>query len=229
MGIAGSFSCIWDKLKLTEAEIVYGIGSETEMDACLNNQIPLSLVGKLLTVKPFYVEAMKKTLLSIWRLQESDVIRMVETNLFVFQFFCEANKKRVMEGCPWSVADQILLLKEINNNEQPSEVNAVLILRNLENWDTVPKKDSLPGFNYFLHSEYTDIIEEVLKTLTKFASYRSISALEWSGAQIFFENVSFLGHPQLIRMKAEFALAVSIHHNPINIWASWFLYEMEDF
>ncbi|KAK1396321.1 hypothetical protein POM88_006184 [Heracleum sosnowskyi] len=113
----------WEKLKLTEAEeVVYGIGSETEMDVCLNNQIPLSLVWKLLTVEPFNVEAMKNTLLSIWRLQESDVIRMVETNLFVFQFFCEANKKRVMEGCPWSVADQILLLKGINNNEQPSEI-----------------------------------------------------------------------------------------------------------
>lgn len=90
----------WSKLKLTEEEkIVFGENFEDVSDSYLKDQISLSLVGKLLTVKPFNVEAMKRTLLSIRRLRENVVVRMVESNLFVFQFFSEQDKDRVLEGC----------------------------------------------------------------------------------------------------------------------------------
>lgn len=112
----------WGKLKLTEEEeVIIGGNIDDDNTSGIKNRISLSLMGKLLTVNPFNVEAMKRTLLSIWSLKNSVVIRMVETNLFVLQFFCETDKNRVLDGCPWSFDGKILLLKEIKE-EQPSEV-----------------------------------------------------------------------------------------------------------
>lgn len=91
-------------------------------DVCSETHFSLSLVGKLSTQKPFNVEAMKRTLLSIWRLRENVAIRMVTTNLFTFQFFCEDDKDRVLGGCLWSFDSKILLLKEIKGEDQPSDV-----------------------------------------------------------------------------------------------------------
>lgn len=113
----------WGKLRLTEdEEVVIGDNTDEDNSSGIKDRISLSLLGKLLTVKPFNVEAMKRTLLSIWSLKNSVVIRMVETNLFVLQFFCEKDKNRVLDGCPWSFDGKILLLKELKEEEQPSEV-----------------------------------------------------------------------------------------------------------
>lgn len=103
--------------------MVIGDNTDGESSTAIKNQIYLSLVGKLFTVKSFNAEAMKKTLVSFWSLKKNVVVRMVEINLFVFQFFCETDKIRVLNGCPWSFDGKILLLKELKGEEQPSEVN----------------------------------------------------------------------------------------------------------
>uniref|UniRef100_A0A803M277 CCHC-type domain-containing protein n=1 Tax=Chenopodium quinoa TaxID=63459 RepID=A0A803M277_CHEQI len=53
---------------------------------------------------------MKRVLKNLWRLSNNIVIRMIEMNLFVFQFFDEADKLRVMKGRPWAFNNKILLL-----------------------------------------------------------------------------------------------------------------------
>uniref|UniRef100_A0A803MT30 CCHC-type domain-containing protein n=1 Tax=Chenopodium quinoa TaxID=63459 RepID=A0A803MT30_CHEQI len=85
-------------------------------------KISLTLVGKLLTVRPYNVEAMKRTLVNVWRVKDNVAIRMVETNLFVFQFFCEDDKIKVMEGYRWFFDKKLLLLTKIMGDEQPSTV-----------------------------------------------------------------------------------------------------------
>lgn len=92
----------WEKFSLTEEEDAI-IGGEFEAinDEEAKNQLSLILMGKLLTNKPFNVEAMKRTLISIWRSKEIIAIRMIETNLFVFQFFNKVDKERVIQGSPW--------------------------------------------------------------------------------------------------------------------------------
>lgn len=111
----------WEKLKLTEEEdVVVGKDFDNSVDEESRIQISLTLVGKLLTSKPFNVEAMKRTLMAIWRLKENVSIRMVDTNLFIFHFFCGLDKDRVLDGCPWCFDNQILLLKEMQVDEQPS-------------------------------------------------------------------------------------------------------------
>uniref|UniRef100_A0A803LAB8 Reverse transcriptase zinc-binding domain-containing protein n=1 Tax=Chenopodium quinoa TaxID=63459 RepID=A0A803LAB8_CHEQI len=113
----------FEKFKLTEEESkVIGENANSVDDDGTKNQIALSLVGKLLTTKPFNVEAMKHTLTSVWKLQGNVIIKMVEMNLFVFQFFNEADKEKVIDGCPWFFDGKLLVLKEIKGEEQPSEV-----------------------------------------------------------------------------------------------------------
>lgn len=71
----------------------------------------------LWTVKSFSVEAMKRTLTAIWRLQDNLVINSVDTNLFVFQFFKEEDKKRMIDGSSWFFDGKLLVLKEIKGGE----------------------------------------------------------------------------------------------------------------
>lgn len=113
----------WEKFNLTEEESrVVGEDFEGVDDEDQRVQISLTLVGKLLTGKPFNFEALKRTLTSVWSLKDGVAIRAVDSNLFVFQFFSSSDKERVTSGCPWTFKEQVLLLKEINGDEQPSEV-----------------------------------------------------------------------------------------------------------
>lgn len=66
---------------------------------------------------------MQKMIQSIWRIREKISVRVVDTNLFVFQFYNVADKQRVLEGCPWSFDNQLLLLKKVSGDQQPSEVS----------------------------------------------------------------------------------------------------------
>ncbi|XP_021731508.1 uncharacterized protein LOC110698396 [Chenopodium quinoa] len=99
----------WEKLRLTDEEgVVLGGDCIEIVSDDTKAKINLTLVGKLGTVKPYNLEAMKRTLANVWRLKEKFAIRVVETNLFVFQFFCEDDKDRVLE--------------EVIGDEQASEI-----------------------------------------------------------------------------------------------------------
>lgn len=112
----------WGKLRLTEEESAV-IGGDFECnDEEVKVQIALTMVGRLNTIKPYNMDAMKRTLVNVWRTKEQVAIRMVEMNLFVFQFFCMEDKERDMEGSPWFFDKKVLLLKEVLGDEQPSKV-----------------------------------------------------------------------------------------------------------
>ncbi|XP_021729145.1 uncharacterized protein LOC110696162 [Chenopodium quinoa] len=113
----------WERLKLTDEEnFVLGQVSASSTEEGSNSKIAMSLVGMLLTRKPFNVEAMKRVLKNLWRKDENVAIRKVKTNLFIFQFFNVDDRRKVLDGRPWVFDNQILLLKEICANEQPSKV-----------------------------------------------------------------------------------------------------------
>uniref|UniRef100_A0A803MME0 CCHC-type domain-containing protein n=1 Tax=Chenopodium quinoa TaxID=63459 RepID=A0A803MME0_CHEQI len=114
----------WEKLQLTIDENTV-VGEELILndDDFSKDQLRLALIGKLCTVKPFNIEEMKRTLMKVWRLNDNMVVRMLDTNFFVFQFFNDADKKRVMDGMPWFFDGKVLLLQEIQGEVQPSEVD----------------------------------------------------------------------------------------------------------
>uniref|UniRef100_A0A803MH25 Zinc knuckle CX2CX4HX4C domain-containing protein n=1 Tax=Chenopodium quinoa TaxID=63459 RepID=A0A803MH25_CHEQI len=63
-------------LKLTEDESrIVGENFEATDEESMKTKISFTLVGKLLTVRPYNVEAMKRTLLNVWRVKDNVAIR----------------------------------------------------------------------------------------------------------------------------------------------------------
>ena len=58
----------------------------------------------------------------IWALTHGLVVRMIDTNTFVFQFFHWKDKEKILEGRPWSFDQKLLVLQVIEGDEQPSQV-----------------------------------------------------------------------------------------------------------
>lgn len=82
----------------------------------------LMLVGRLLTDRPFNVDAFKRTMIQAWAMTGRVVVRNIGPKLFAFQFFHWRDKEKVLQGCPWCFDQQLLILTEITGDEQPTEV-----------------------------------------------------------------------------------------------------------
>ena len=109
------------KLKLTaeEEEI---LKFEEDVDEEKADQIALSLIGKLHTVNSFNIGAIKATFKKVWKPARRVVIKELDQNLFLFQFFSNADKAAVMNEGPWAFDDRTLLLKELTVMEKYSDV-----------------------------------------------------------------------------------------------------------
>lgn len=108
-------------MQLTEEEEEIIVCDEEEDDT-MAEQIRLCLVGKLLTSNPFSIEAMKNTMIAAWRLSKGMVVREIENKVFIFQFFCLTDKQRVLEDGLWTFDGAPLILKEVEEGIQPSEL-----------------------------------------------------------------------------------------------------------
>lgn len=84
--------------------------------------IDLSLVGKVLSIRPHNFEAMKKTLNQIWLISKDVLFRNIENGLFVVQFAHFRDKAKVMAGRPWTFDQNLVLLNEIEGTAQPSNI-----------------------------------------------------------------------------------------------------------
>lgn len=83
---------------MTEEEEVITIsdeGRKEEIEGC-----SLSLIGKLITCKPFNKQAAQITLRRAWGLENDLQIVEVGSNLFQFKFSREFNLDRVFRGGP---------------------------------------------------------------------------------------------------------------------------------
>lgn len=112
---------VWKKLSLTDKEERV-VGADIEEDQKTKDRISLMLIGKVLTTKPFNVEAMRRTLRSVWNPKGGVAIRELEPNLFVFQFFNREDKERVEKGRPWTFDFNLVMLQELKGDESPSDV-----------------------------------------------------------------------------------------------------------
>lgn len=60
----------------------------------------LVLVGKVVTIRPYIFEALKKTLNQIWTISKVNLFRQIENGFFVIQFSSVKDKSKVMTGRP---------------------------------------------------------------------------------------------------------------------------------
>ncbi|KAI7979780.1 Uncharacterized protein LOK49_Contig250G00003 [Camellia lanceoleosa] len=82
----------------------------------------LCLVGKLLTMRPFNMDALRSTLTFVWKASKGVVFKTLGDNLFLIQFGHIVDKRRVMANGPWSFDKHLVLLKEFNGALQPLEI-----------------------------------------------------------------------------------------------------------
>ncbi|KAL5792259.1 hypothetical protein ACOSP7_000853 [Xanthoceras sorbifolium] len=75
-------------------------------------RLSLSLVGKIVSNREVNREAFRNTIASIWRTKNEVEVESIGVNLFVFRFGCFWDRKRVLEGGPWSFDKNLLALKE---------------------------------------------------------------------------------------------------------------------
>ncbi|KAJ8434339.1 hypothetical protein Cgig2_019966 [Carnegiea gigantea] len=133
---------IVQKLQLTELEdeIMYvdDVYSEEKSE-----QVELCLYGKLLTEKGFNARAMKSVLKNIWKSKKDVIIRDLDSNLFVFQFFSNMDKLFVLNEGPWTFDGKIRLLKEVTSLEKPSEVSFTTTHFWVKAYDLPSKKQTI--------------------------------------------------------------------------------------
>nr|XP_023912061.1 uncharacterized protein LOC112023668 [Quercus suber] len=98
-----------ESMKLTtEEEEVISISDDCrkeEIESCSQ-----SLIGKILTCKPFNKRVAQSTLKRAWDLENKVQIVEVGANLFQFKFQTEFDMERVLRGGPWTFDNQVLLL-----------------------------------------------------------------------------------------------------------------------
>ncbi|XP_048502861.1 uncharacterized protein LOC125498653 [Beta vulgaris subsp. vulgaris] len=82
----------------------------------------LMLVGKVLSERAVNLDALKRTMTQIWALHRNMVVRAIDSNTFIFQFFHWKDKEKILMGRSWSFDQKLLVLDEIKGDEQPSQV-----------------------------------------------------------------------------------------------------------
>ena len=102
----------------TEGIVELGDSSATNV----NDKVTLMLIGRLLTTRSINMEAFRRTMTQVWNLQGKVIIRVIDTNLFVFQLFHWRDKEKILEGGPWCFDQQLLILNSITGDEQPNQV-----------------------------------------------------------------------------------------------------------
>lgn len=78
------------------------------------------LVGRIGDERKVNKEAFKNVLSRIWRILGTVVFNEVQDNVWVFEFDDIDDKKREMEGRPWSFDRQILILNEFDGSVPPA-------------------------------------------------------------------------------------------------------------
>ncbi|XP_028090831.1 uncharacterized protein LOC114291039 [Camellia sinensis] len=106
-------------LTLEEDTVVRLGGDSTSL---MMGKSDMCLVSKLLTRRPFNVDAMKSTLLSVWQPTKGMQVRVIGDNLFVFVFGHVVDKRRVLLNGPWTFDKHLLMLGEMDPNVQPFDI-----------------------------------------------------------------------------------------------------------
>ncbi|XVF64789.1 hypothetical protein PTKIN_Ptkin09bG0195000 [Pterospermum kingtungense] len=80
-------------------------------------------VGCFLTDRHIRFPVMKNRMASLWRPGRGVAIKELSPHLSLFQFFHEIDLKRVLDGCPWTFDNHLLILHKLGPGEIPSQIS----------------------------------------------------------------------------------------------------------
>lgn len=80
------------------------------------------LVGKYWMEKRYNKEAFKSVLSKLWRSEGGVNFKELQDNLWLFEFAEEEDKRRVLDGRPWSFDRQLVVIQEFDGLTPPSQM-----------------------------------------------------------------------------------------------------------
>ena len=171
--MAEELQTAWEKLKLTEEEDII-VTCEVDDSRERADEVALCLIGKLHTKHKFNGGAMKNVFKNVWKPAQGVVIKDLEWNLFIFQFFSRTDKDYVFNEGPWAFDGCILLLSEMTGLEQPSEVIFNTARFSVKAYD-VPALKQTYNFAKFLGSQigvFVGCVDDTLGGIDKSLNFR---------------------------------------------------------
>ena len=171
--MAHDLQLAWQRLTLTDEEEAI-VTCEEENSSERAEQVALCLLGKLYTQHKFNVGAMKNVFKNVWKPAQGMIIRDLDWNLFVFQFFSKTDKDFVFNEGPWAFDGCILMLHEMTGLEQPSEVVFSTARFCVKAYD-VPALKQTYNFAKFLGSQlgvFVDCVEDAVGGIDKSLNFR---------------------------------------------------------
>jgi hypothetical protein len=121
VGMAEELAKLYGKISLTETEKI-GIQVDEGDVAEAREVVGKCLVGKLWTEKKVNRKAFKNVMTSVWRLEGRIKYKDLRDNIWLFEFTDEAEKRRILEGRPWTYDRQMLVLNEYDGRTPPSQL-----------------------------------------------------------------------------------------------------------
>ncbi|PWA85590.1 hypothetical protein CTI12_AA148020 [Artemisia annua] len=118
--MAGELSELMRRVCVNEAEDEV-VGYEGEIDNGSNNGFDKTLVGRIHSDRPYNFQRMKKALSAAWRPRRPITFKELDSNMFLVHIDHYVDLKRVLEDGPWSFERNLVVLKPIEKDEQPTE------------------------------------------------------------------------------------------------------------
>lgn len=75
------------------------------------------LVGRVLSVRPFALQALKSAMLGAWRPKAELGVQEVADGIFLFGFHCKRDFEYVASGGPWHFNKHLLLLRPLEGDD----------------------------------------------------------------------------------------------------------------
>ena len=171
--MADDLQTAWQNLRLTEEEEVI-VPCEEDNPSERADEVALCLLGKLHTKHKFNIGAMKNVFKNVWKPAQGVIIKDLDWNLFIFQFFSRTDKDYVFHEGPWAFDGCILLLSEMTGLEQPSEVVFNTARFSVKAYD-VPALKQTYNFAKFLGSQigvFVGCVDDTLGGIDKSLNFR---------------------------------------------------------
>ncbi|PWA54076.1 hypothetical protein CTI12_AA438450 [Artemisia annua] len=125
--MAGELSEMMRKINVNEAEeeiVVFdGNDGNNDSQSCLKRTI----LGRIHTDRPYNFQRMKKVLSAAWRPRLPVTFQELDSNMFLVQLGHDVDLRRVMEDGPWSFERNLVVLKSVENDEEPTETEMMKV------------------------------------------------------------------------------------------------------
>ncbi|XP_050241424.1 uncharacterized protein At4g02000-like [Quercus robur] len=112
---------LWKKLTFTEEEDT-GIELDSSSTSAARKIGKYCAIMKILSQRSINIDALRKNLRMLWKLNKGVQISELEEDLYLVEFGDEKDKRKVLDMCPWSYEKQLVLIQEFDGKLTPKEI-----------------------------------------------------------------------------------------------------------